>query len=437
MKKRFHKRPLVRLVIVVFVLGIVLGMLAVYGLEDKASVHQPVKITQNETVRIETFIRENNPQKIKAGQLVKTQISQSNINLLLEYIVQKMAVRSPDISKRQIHSEVILDENIANVKLSISLYEMFQPKYLNISASFITDNENDYFQLYLKSLSIGGIKLPSMIADVLAKEIHKKLLNESVEYSLVTRSIKNIKFNKRELTLNYMFDKQYFEKIKTQFKSRIIPENLKQALIAQTAQLAYSSQPLELQPSINKLLRPMFDLARERSQFSNPVVENKAVFIVLAAYSLNKNISKYFDEKNKYNIKQHKLYLIKRHDLSKHFLVSAAMASVADPELVKTIGLEKEIDDSHSESGFSFIDLAADYAGIRLAKYATENENQAREIQYKLAIVKDEAEYMPSIEKLAEGIYRPDLNSGFRSSEQYVKMESVIIERIKQLTIYQ
>ncbi len=437
MKKPLYKRPLIRLILGVFIVGIMLGVLASYSLEDKALVNQSAKISQIEVTRIERFIRDNNPEKINAGRLIKSQISQQDLNLLVGFIVQKMAVRSVAVSKRQVYSHVTLLQNQADIKLSISLPEISEQKFINISASFIAITDEDKYTFNLQSFTIGEIKLPDYVAKHLANYIHEKLLSEFFNYKLVTESIKTISFSPRKLTMNYRFNKKYIEKVKSQLKSQVIPENLRQALIAQTTQLAYSSQALELQSSISELFKPMFERALERSKSSDPIVENKAVFIVLAAYAINKNISHYYDKKNKYSIKMQKIYLHKRHDVSQHFMVSAAIVSVADKQLAKAIGIQKEIDDSDGGSGFSFVDLAADYAGIRLAKYATENENQAREIQYRLATVKEETEYMPSIEKLAEGIYRTDLNSGFKSSEQYVEMEEIILERIKHLSIYQ
>jgi len=437
MKKHFLKRPLVRLFIGVFILGVLLGILTINSLENTPRVKPSAELSQNDLKRVEQLIRKNDPHKIKAGQLVSSQISQSDLNLLLNYIIQKMAVRSPEISKRQINSFVSLQKEQADIHLSISLPEISRQKYINISASFAAKNENDYFELNLKSLTIGKINVPGFISDLLIKKIHNKLMNEVTEYSLIRNSIKNINFYKHKLKINYVFDKQFISQMKEKLKARMIPENLRQALIAQTTQLAYSSQSLELQPSIDVLLKPMFELAMERSKVSDPIVENKAVFIVLAAFSVNKNISQFFDKDKLYKIKSHKVYLASRHDLSRHFLVSAAITSVADLELAKLIGLEKEMGDSQGGSGFSFVDLAADYAGARLANYSVENENQARAIQHKFATLQDESEYMPSIEKLAEGIYRTDLNSGFRSSEQYVEMENLILKRIQQLSIYQ
>jgi len=431
------KRLFKRLIILLFLLGVGLGVLAGFAIDNAPKIKPSAELNQRELTRIERFIRQNNPRNIRDGKQVKTEISQADIKLLIGYVLQRMEVNIPTFAKRQVASLVSLHENTAKIDLSIGLPEWGNEKFLNLSAEFVVKNEDDFYSSELAALSIGEITVPPVIAKFLGNKAHTDLKELIEEYDLISSSIKNIVIENKKLTLNYIYNKKVVAQIQQELTYRVIPENLRQALIAQSQQLAFSSQQLEMQPSINKLFRPMFELAQTRSQASDPVIENKAVFIVLGAYALNKNITPYFDASNQYAIKMHKLYLYKRHDLSKHFLVSAAISSVADPELAKAVGLQKEVSDSGGGSGFSFVDLAADYAGIRLATYATENEAQAKQVQYYLAAVKHENEYMPAIEKLAEGIYRTDLNTGFKSSEQYKEMEALIIERIKHLQVYQ
>jgi uncharacterized protein YfiM (DUF2279 family) len=62
-----------------------------------------------------------------------------------------------------------------------------------------------------------------------------------------------------------------------------------------------------------------------------------------------------------------------RADLAKHWALSAALAATLGPELSGAMGELKEVADSGPDgSGFSFIDLAADRAGIAAALAATD-----------------------------------------------------------------
>jgi hypothetical protein len=56
-----------------------------------------------------------------------------------------------------------------------------------------------------------------------------------------------------------------------------------------------------------------------------------------------------------------------RRDWCKHWAVSATLAQDSGERLAELAGLAKEMADMKGASGFSFADLAADYAGIGLA----------------------------------------------------------------------
>ena len=60
-----------------------------------------------------------------------------------------------------------------------------------------------------------------------------------------------------------------------------------------------------------------------------------------------------------------------RADTPKHWVLSAALTMFMDEKTGRAIGLWKELDDSlPGGSGFSFVDLAADMAGVRIGKAA-------------------------------------------------------------------
>jgi uncharacterized protein YfiM (DUF2279 family) len=67
-----------------------------------------------------------------------------------------------------------------------------------------------------------------------------------------------------------------------------------------------------------------------------------------------------------------KLRLADRIDLAKHWALSAALAAMAGDNIGRVLGEFKELADSvEGGSGFSFVDLAADRAGLRVGRAAT------------------------------------------------------------------
>jgi hypothetical protein len=60
--------------------------------------------------------------------------------------------------------------------------------------------------------------------------------------------------------------------------------------------------------------------------------------------------------------------LRRRHDWIMHFSIAAALTAQLGPESAEQLSIAKELLDSNGGSGFSFGDLAADYAGIAFAR---------------------------------------------------------------------
>ena len=421
------------LIILCFLLGVLLGVLTVNSLENNSIVSQKEELTSKEIKRVKRFIQLNNPQMLRLGETAHTQISQQDLNLALSYVAQN----APGRFKSRVNSNIILGDKQAYVQMSYHLPNNPFGKYINITATLESEKSQKNSDLVkLMSLSVGRLELPAIIAKPLAEYAHKMLQKNFSEYHHLSESLQSISFEEKQLTVSYIWDKNAANSIKTQISSLVISDELKEALIVQTNHLSKISHKLSSRPSLNELFRPMFKLAESRSKEKDPVIENKAVFITLGAYALNKNILKLFDEIEHKQIKSRKIYLINRHDLSKHLLISSAITSVADSSLAESIGIEKEVDDSNGGSGFSFSDLAADHAGIRLAEYAIMNEQQARLIQKRLTNIKFETDYMPSIKNLPDGLTKQQINKDYFNTAAYKTTEFMIKQRIDQLVIY-
>jgi len=415
--------------------GMLLGMLTANSIEDTAIVQPSASLSVNEINRVKSILLLGNPASMKSGDLVNSKITQQDLNLALDYFSQT----APGAFKGRINSHVKLDEKQAYVQLSIRLPETPAGKFLNISAEIapvdVTKNDDEAV-IKFKALSIGNLEIATFIVDSLGGFLHKQMQKYIEEYNLVSKTIHNISFNKHELNVNYIWDKQIANSIKIKLGSRLISDNLKSAIIACANRLSHLNYKSGSRPSLNELFKPMFKQAKERSKINNPVTENKAVFIVMAANVLNRDIYRLIDNGGNIKKKSNKFYLKGRADLSKHFLISAAITSMADSNLAETIGFEKEVTDSQGRSGFSFKDLAADYAGIRLAEYAIANEQQARKVQDKLSSIEFETDYMPAIGDLPESLNRKELNKDYMKSVTYKTMEQLIKMRIDDLMLY-
>ena len=103
-----------------------------------------------------------------------------------------------------------------------------------------------------------------------------------------------------------------------------------------------------------------------------------------------------------------------RGDLARHYLASAALAVLENPFFSDSAGLAKEaLDTMNDGSGFSFVDLAADKAGILFGEAATRDEASARAMQARLQEGFDVEAFFPPVSDLPEGLSAEQFRSQY------------------------
>lgn len=123
-----------------------------------------------------------------------------------------------------------------------------------------------------------------------------------------------------------------------------------------------------------------------------------------------------------------------RADLLKHFFVSAALTAASDGQQAYAMGVAKEVLDSHRKSGFSFVDLAADRAGIRFARAVLSGELKPVDIANDFNCYA----FLPPYKDLPEGLTAAEFQQQYGSTgdARYLELIAEIDERIEQLTGY-
>ena len=115
-----------------------------------------------------------------------------------------------------------------------------------------------------------------------------------------------------------------------------------------------------------------------------------------------------------------------RRDLAEHFVISAALTVNAGSRLTNAIGLIKEEEDADKGSGFSFTDLAANRAGVKLGELAT--GGGAARVQQRLAAARSDNDLLPDFHDLPEFMSQAEFDRRFGpiGSPRYQK----VIDRI-------
>ena len=124
-----------------------------------------------------------------------------------------------------------------------------------------------------------------------------------------------------------------------------------------------------------------------------------------------------------------------RQDSAQHFVVSAALAAWAGEWAADVIGLDKEMRDARSGSGFSFADLAADRAGSRFGELVAADSPRLRAV---LQRPLSDGDLAPSLAGLPEGLSVAEFERCFAvpESADYRQLITEIERRLDEMPLY-
>lgn len=228
------------------------------------------------------------------------------------------------------------------------------------------------------------------------------------------------------------------------------PSKQDEQLTAFTAQFMralerYEAKYGQQQRSLNDYMQTVFETAvaiQSTTDLSQAPILNEAAILSLAIFAGHYRVGMFVGEVqldiDKPSVPNHLPTLANRSDLSQHFIISAALKILAERGASLAIGEFKELmDRAEGGSGYSFVDLAADRAGVKFADTAT-NPAYALTIQRRIAAGLDEAAYFPDINGLLEGLGKEDFDKRFGSIESkvYKKEVAKIKKRIARLPLY-
>lgn len=123
-----------------------------------------------------------------------------------------------------------------------------------------------------------------------------------------------------------------------------------------------------------------------------------------------------------------------RRDLAQHFVVSCALSVLIGPEATETVGILKEIRDAQGGSGFSFVDLSADLAGVTFATRLRDGDLSLKTVGSSFAV----EDFLPGRGELREGIpWRTFLTEyGSAEDDRFHRQQAAIRQRILNLPGY-
>lgn len=188
--------------------------------------------------------------------------------------------------------------------------------------------------------------------------------------------------------------------------------------------------------SFIKLLEIGFGFASDNSHHHSSVETNKATILALGTILGEEKLVKVakrkinFENIEKIKKLRQRITLLERSDLSQHFWVSAALTVLSNGNQSMDAGIMKELMDSQGGSGFSFVDLTADRAGVLFAINATCDEASARKVQDLIREGAKISDFMPNALDLPEKITSTDFQEKFGGLGG--KKTKLVVDEIRQ-----
>lgn len=348
------------------------------------------------------FIENRDPRRLAPGELSAFTISEQDLQLLLNYLLDHLDGGS---------SLVELDTGSAELRLSARLPANPLGDYLNLRIALSQDAD----MLALESLQIGGLTAPGWLANPLMQQTHALLLERVPEYNAAIAAIDSYSIDAGRLNISYQWQPQLLEQLSNRGRELFVSDVDRDRLLAHSRYLdeLLANPELPARVPVIALLSPMLGFARDRR--GDPVEENRAALLVLALYVTGTRVGPLLGEADAVPAPGFRdLVLSRREDFARHFLISAGLAVSAGTGVAQAIGLSKEVDDSQNGgSGFSFTDIGADRTGIRFAELAVAGAAEARAVQDQLAGNPDEGLFMADFRDLPEFLSEADFRQAY------------------------
>lgn len=412
---------------------LLLGMLAVLALciESSPLVAEQALLSADNIDRVKQILRDHRSGSLHSGETKTITLSEKELNLLASHLARRLNSSGAVLT---------IKEGLLALKSTWDISALLPYKkqaagYLNVEAVIgSSSGDSGIKDLNIHTLSVGQISFPSAVIDA-ALQIAIGHIDALPVVKEGEKMLRALDIGADDVALTYQWRADSIEML----RGHLITTDERRALVAYHQFLVAEVDRQGRTLTFTRLLEATFRFAQVRSKSADPVAENKAAIIVLAAYANGGGLSQLIPEARDWpKPRRAKLRLHGRRDLVQHFMTSATLAVAGGGAMSNAIGLRKEIDDANSGSGFSFKDLAADRAGVRFAERAVASAASASTLQRRLAKGRDETQLMADVSGLEENLSKVafERRYGGPGDERFEQVVGMIDHRINKLLLY-
>ncbi len=382
-----------------FVVLAALTVLPWMMLDDAPAIEPPAEFRRTDLAWVKTLFQKHDPRRQTPDVVQSIQLDEAELNRLLNYVVELRRVSG-------IAAE--LTPGMATLSATLAVPSNPFGRYLNLTAEVAEVPGG----IRIQSLQLGSLPLPGALADWVARQAHRWLRRDKT-YAALADAFTQINFDENQATLDYRWHPELLTRLERKSAELLIaPED-------QTRMLAYAERleallkqhPHGSTVPLVRIAGPLFTYALQTGGDARE--ENRAALTALAAYLAGISLPKLLEGDSR-SIRRAPRVLLSLHgrrDFAEHFMISAALSVNGGSRLANAIGLIKEEEDAGKGSGFSFTDLAANRAGVRLGERAT--GAAAARVRQHLALARNDADLLPDFRDLPEFMPQAEFDRRF------------------------
>lgn len=403
--------------VLAFLLVLAAPVLLLYkGMQSLPLVEITPSARQDDIERIKTLAYANDPRSLRHGEIRTLTVSERDLNI---------ALRSFMPLKDRQRARVSLEDGRGTIYYTLETPGNPLGNYFNLSLALRNHGE----QLNPEWLGTSTFRIPGWVLAPVITLLEYLFEQRVEEYREARAALQSVSVRNGELAVTYRWDAELMEQIESRGRRAFLPPADRERALVYYRELSALSRRMGGSESLSRLLGTLFQTAARRSVGGEAAAENRALLLVVGTV-LNRSAISRLVGGDAADLGPGHYYvrwtLAGRNDLAQHFAISAAIAVAGGSVLADAIGAYKELDDSRGGSGFSFVDLLADRAGVELAEAAT--GSAAVDLQRAMASdALEESDFMPRLADLPEGLMELEFRQRYSDLDDarygYVKRE--------------
>ena len=383
-------------------------------LDQAPAIEPPAEFRRTDLTWVRSLFQKHDPRSRTPDVIHSIQLDEAELNRLLNYAVELRQV-----------SGIAAELTPGTATLTATMTVPANPfgRYLNISAEVAEVPGG----IRIQSLQLGSLPVPGAVADAMARLAHNWLRRDET-YASLADAFSQVNFDENQATLDYRWHPILLTQLERKSADLLIAPEDQARMLVYAAQLDALLKPYRRGSTVPlvEVSAPLFGFAQTID--GDEAEENRAALTTLAAYLSGISLPKLLEGDSR-SIRRAPRVLLSLHgrrDFAEHFVISAAITVNGGSRLANAIGLIKEEEDAHKGSGFSFTDLAANRAGVKLGERAT--SEAAAQVQQRLAAARHDADLLPDFRDLPEFMPQAEFDRRFGpiGSPRYLK----VIDRI-------